>query len=614
MVQQPRRSPRPFLIAIVVAVALIVGLRLLTNRDSGSGSGSGGEPAAAQCDAGGITVAITASSEKAQLMKQLAADYMARRPQVDGRCVQIQVTSKASGAAMAALAKPAGWQESVDGPRPDVWTPASSGWVTLLEQRTATSDKPRLVPPQVQKIAASPLVIAMPRPMAEALGWPGRKLGWADLLDLARSGAGWGKFRHPEWGAFRLGKTNPNFSTSGLNATIGAYFAATGLANDLTARDIANPKTRAFVTGVERSVVHYGDTTLTFLSNLQRADDQGAGLTYISAVTVEEKSVWDYNQGNPTGDPATLGRHGKPKIPLVAIYPKEGTLLSDHPYVVLAAPWVDEAKRKAGGDFLAYLQGSGAQAKFQQFAFRDYRNRPGSLISDANGLSPKQPATLLSPPAPAVLNQLLRSWGDLRKRANVLLVIDTSGSMGEEVSGTGRNKLDLAKQAAVNSLAQFDSDDRVGLWMFSTKLDGDRDYRELVPIGPMAQRIPDGERRAVLRQRIESLPPAGGTGLYDTSLASFAFVREHQSPESINAVVLLTDGKNEDDGIPLPSLLDQLRSEQGAQSVRLFTIAYGDDADQATLKRIAEATSGAAYNSADPTSINQVFTAVISNF
>jgi Ca-activated chloride channel family protein len=614
VVQQPRRRSRAFVIAIAVAIALIVGLRLLTNRDSGSRSGSGANQAAASCGAGGVTVAVTASSEKAQLMKQLAADYTAGRPRVDGRCVQVQVTSKASGAAMAALARPTGWQESVDGPRPDVWTPASSGWVTLLEQRTATSDRPKLVPRDVPRIAASPLVIAMPRPMAEALGWPRKQLGWSDLLDLASSGAGWSKFGHPEWGAFRLGKTNPNFSTSGLNATIGAYFAATGLANDLTARDIANPKTRSFVTGVERSVVHYGDTTLTFLSNLQRADDQGAGLAYISAVTVEEKSVWDYNQGNPTGDPAMLGRHGKPRIPLVAIYPKEGTLLSDHPFVVLTAPWVDDAKRKAAASFLAYLQGGTAQAKFQQFAFRDYRNRPGSLVSEANGLSPKEPATLLSPPAPAVLDSLLRSWGDLRKRANVLIVMDTSGSMGEEVSGTGKTKLDLAKQAATSSLAQFDSDDQVGLWMFSTRLDGDRDYRELVPIGPMSQQIDGGQRRAVLRQRIENLPPQGGTGLYDTSLASFQFVRAHQRAESINAVVLLTDGKNEDNGISLQALLDQLRTEQGDQSVRLFTIAYGDDADQEKLRRIAETTNGAAYNSSDPTSINQVFTAVISNF
>ena len=89
-------------------------------------------------------------------MKQLAAGYMDEGHTVDGRCVRVQVTSKASGGAMAALAK--GWDEATDGPRPDVWTPASSGWVRLLEQRSLTADRPKLIPaqhPQDRRLAAS---------------------------------------------------------------------------------------------------------------------------------------------------------------------------------------------------------------------------------------------------------------------------------------------------------------------------------------------------------------------------------------------------------------------------------------------------------------------------
>jgi Ca-activated chloride channel family protein len=607
VVQQSRRSPRPFLIAIVVAVALIGGLRFLTTRGTTSGEGGGTGSAGGRCGGDAVTLAVTASSEKAQLMKQLAAGYMDEGHAVDGRCVRVEVTSKASGGAMSALAK--GWDEATDGPRPDVWTPASSGWVRLLEQRTLATDRPKLIPASIPKIAASPLVIAMPRPMAQALGWPKKQLGWTDLLELSRDDTGWARYGHPEWGQFRLGKTNPNFSTSGLNATIGAYFAATRLSSDLTEKDLSSPKTRKFVEGVERSVVHYGDTTLTFLSNLQRADDQGAGLSYVSAVAVEEKSVWDYNQGNPTGDPATLGRHPKPKIPLVAIYPKEGTLLSDHPWVVLTAPWVDDTKRKAGADLLAYLQAAGARAKFQEFAFRDGQAKPGPLVTEANGLLRDEPKALLSPPAPRVLDKLLQSWESLRKRANVLLVIDTSGSMGEQVAGTGESKLELAKQAARNSLSQFASGDQVGLWMFSTQLDGETDYRELVPVGPM-----DAQRRGQLSERIDGLQPGGGTGLYDTGLAAYRFVKDRASPDDINAVVLLTDGRNEDNGISVDNLLSQVRTEEGAQSVRLFTIGYGEDADLDTLRRISDTTNAAAYDSSDPTSIDQVFTAVVSNF
>ena len=54
----------------------------------------------------------------------------------------------------------------------------------------------------------TPVVIAMPEPMAKALGYPRTPIGFTEILDLARNAKGWGDFGHPEWGEFRLGKTN----------------------------------------------------------------------------------------------------------------------------------------------------------------------------------------------------------------------------------------------------------------------------------------------------------------------------------------------------------------------------------------------------------------------
>ena len=188
----------------------------------------------------------------------------------------------------------------------------------------------------------------MPKPMAEALGWPAKPLGWADVLSLTRDPRGWGGRGHAEWGAFKLGKTNPRLLHLGPERHHRRVLRRhRPLQRPDRAQDVADPKVVAYVRQLESSVVHYGDTTLTFLENLYSAAEAGRGLTYISAVTVEEKSVWDYNQGNPSGDPATLGKRGKPRVPLVAVYPKEGTLLSDNPYVVLTAEWVDAAKQKA---------------------------------------------------------------------------------------------------------------------------------------------------------------------------------------------------------------------------------------------------------------------------
>src|SRR5206468_5699050 len=125
---------------------------------------------------------------------------------------------------------------------------------------------------------------------------------------------------------FKLGKTNPGFSTSGLNELVAQADAAAGKTSGLSLEDLDNPAVEQFAEGVESAVVHYGDTTLTFLNNMYKADQRGTALSYVSAVAVEEKSVIDYNQGNPDGilDPGEQPR--PPRVPLVAIYPKEGTL------------------------------------------------------------------------------------------------------------------------------------------------------------------------------------------------------------------------------------------------------------------------------------------------
>ncbi|MBW3647692.1 MAG: substrate-binding and VWA domain-containing protein [Actinobacteria bacterium] len=596
------RSRVPLVVAALVGVVAVLAVRA-------AGTGEDSPPPTAQQDvpANCVALQLSASSEKAALLSQIAQGYAVDDGEADGKCARVLVTSKASGGATEALAR--GWDERIDGPRPDVWSPASGSWAGLLRQGTSGRDAPDLVGDgELASIAQTPLVIAMPKPMAETLGWPDTPLGWADVLQLARDPAGWGRFNKP-YGAFKLGKTNPNFSTSGLNATVGSYFAATGLSSDLQLTDLTKPAVVDYVRRVESAVVHYGDTTLTFLSNLQKADDVGQGLTYVSAVTVEEKSVWDYNQGNPTGDPATLGDHAKPKIPLVSIYPKEGTLFSDNPYVVLQADWVDDAKRAVAADFLAYVQSEGPQALFADAAFRSFDGKPGERIVPADGMLPAEPRAVLSPPSPPVLAQVQDSWERDRKRAKVLLVLDVSGSMGEQVGSQGASKLDLAKKAAISAVDLLAPDDQVSLWVFSTEQDGGKPYRELVDFGPAA------ERNGPIKAQIADLVPSGGTGLYATTRAAARSLSETFDAGRINAVVVLTDGRNEfpaDNSID--SLTRELSGEDADRTVRVFPIAYGDDADLGELTKIADASRAAAYDASDPASIDNVLTAVLSNF
>ncbi len=605
----------PLVLAGIFGVALIVAVRVFLGGDStsgGSGTFGDGEVPTSQATTaapeGCAEVVIAASSEKAALLGQLAAKYNTSSPQANGQCVAMRVTSKASGGAATALAK--GWDEDTDGPRPDVWTPASSSWAVLVEQQAAAADRPNVIPTKYSFVATTPLVIAMPQPMATALGWPKKQIGWADLAKLARDPKGWGAEGHPEWGRFKLGKTNPSFSTSGLNATIASFFAATGVSSDLTKKQVADPQTRAFVKGLESSVVHYGDTTLTFLENMYREAAAGKGMTYVSAVTVEEKSVLDYNLGNPSGDPATLGDEKPPEVPLAAIYPKDGTLLSDNPWLILTGDWVTATKKSAAADFLSWLQQPEQQHSFTQAGFRTFEGKPGDVINEDNGLLPAGAPNVLRPPSPAVLAAVADSWSELRKRAHVLFIMDVSGSMGEAVPGAGMSKLELARQAAAASLSGFAKDDEVGLWEFSTGLGGNGEpWLELVAVGPAKQSVP------AMKKAIAGMQPDGGTGLYATLRVAQRKMLADLSTKRINAIVLLSDGQNEyPEDTDLDSLTKALRGESVDTSVRVFPIGYGEGADPVALGAIADASRGKYYEANDPTSIQKVLTSVLSNF
>jgi Ca-activated chloride channel homolog len=224
---------------------------------------------------------------------------------------------------------------------------------------------------------------------------------------------------------------------------------------------------------------------------------------------------------------------------------------------------------------------------------------------------------VLAPPAPKVVAAALESWNAARKRSNVLAVYDVSGSMKEEVPGTGgRTKMDIVKEAAGQALALFAPETNLGTWVFSTNLVGNRDWAESVPIGPTNARLPDGKiRRQVLAEALARLQATNGdTGLYDTTLAAFRAVQRSYAPQRINIVVLLTDGINDDPsgGIDRAELLRRLKAEQDKERpVRVITIAYGANADAASLKMIADATGGLAFVSRDPRDILHVFTDAI---
>jgi Ca-activated chloride channel family protein len=599
------------LVGLVVLVALAggFGAYLLVNRPSG----------AEACGSGKLQLQVVADPDQAGLLQQAARDYASTDPLVGDRCVNVNVRSLDSPEATAALAT--GWTDQAAGPRPDVWVPAASTWATELQIQLQQSRRPNIIPSDHPSVATSPLVIAMPRPMAEALGWPARQLGWSDLATVLRNPTGWAAFGHPDWGPFKLGKTDPKLSEAGLGALLGAGASVMG-------QDAQNPtpaqlqskadQLGSMILQVSRSPGEETDTTGTLLANLQRADRTDKALRYVSAVPLAEKSVWDYNQGKAIDDPSNGSERAKPKVPLAAVYPREGTLQADYPWMVLRTPWVDDAKRAAASDFLLYLKSPAVQARFQAAGFRSARGQAGPEVSEGAGLLANQPTRVLPAPAPLVVGATLKAWDQTKRIANLLAVYDVSGSMAEPVPGTGKTKIDLAREAAAASLRLFTNESDIGTWEFSTHLQGSRDYRQTVPIRAIGSDIGGGKTQLqVLQHHLAALAATNGdTGLYNTTVAAYDYVKQHFAPDRLNLVVLMTDGRNDTQGgLTLSQVLQHLKAGQSDdKQVHILSFAYGKDADVPALSQISKATGGAVFTAPNAADIVRVFVTALANF
>ena len=201
------------------------------------------------------------------------------------------------------------------------------------------------------------------------------------------------------------------------------------------------------------------------------------------------------------------------------------------------------------------------------------------------------------------------SWATVRKSARVLLVMDVSGSMSADSGSGGKSKLELAKSAAASALDQLVDTDRVGFWTFTTDLPTPSTItREWVDVAPL------GQTRQAITAAIAGLTPLGGTPLYAATRLAADAMNATKDPAAINAVVVLTDGRNEFTDNDLNGLVDHLASGAQENGVRVFTIGYGADADQQALQQISEASRAAFYDASDPATIDKILPNVLSNF
>jgi Ca-activated chloride channel family protein len=528
-----------------------------------------------------ITLNVNVSTEKRDVVKELAKDFTDTRPVVDYRCGRVKVEALNSGEA-AEYFRTNGWRNT-EFSYPDVWLPSTSMWAAHVEHIVGED----LFDGEDDSITQSPLVIAMPRNQAEVVTKKYGNLDWSVLEKLSAPDFRWADLGHPEWGKFTMGKDKPTLSSSGLAATVAAHHAATGSPAELTLEDVDDDAVRTWLGGLERSVTHYSDDSVVFLDNLYREDENNEA-PYIEAMVMQEQLAYRYNTG------AFSDGRKAPKNPFVAFQPSDNPVVLDHPFFVVSHGDEDEQnKRQLAAQFREFLLDDEQQERFQEEGFRDSQGVATEKLATTVGSERELSTPSLRTPTGEVIDRILANWNEVRVRGKVHLLLDVSGSMGYPISKDDpRTKLDVVKSAVQGVLEKLDDEIKVSVWT----IDPESPIRE--PLEPA------GEVRDALIEKVNSLEPSGAesTPLFSVTRSAYEGLRGDSGKNEFRAIVLLTDGESQGESTSAEAeLFDTIASdaaredEDNGRSVHIFTVAYGEHAKKEVLEELATTTNGRMY-------------------
>ena len=164
------------------------------------------------------------------------------------------------------------------------------------------------------------------------------------------------------------------------------------------------------------------------------------------------------------------------------------------------------------------------------------------------------------------------------------------------------NKL-VSTQEALNSFVDQirGNRDRVGVIEFGSGL---KSYNLLAEM--------TDENRSVLKAQVSAMEAYGGTALIDGVAAAVEQIQQECSRGTINAIVVMTDGQENESSRSLDDLRELLEERNGFPVV-LFTIGFGDDVDGGMLQEIARL-GGGQFRTAGETDIEELYRIISTYF
>lgn len=478
-------------------------------------------------------------------------------PDAEGEagCLRPEIRATESAATAEQLATPGG-TAALD--RPDMWIPDSSIW---LDRVRSTNDKL----PAGRSVASSPVVLATTEKVASEAGWPERNPSWSELL----SGVGVAGTPEP------AGDAGAMFALMGIDQLKWSVIDRTRSIQALTKHTFA---------ASDKPYDHLPD---------------GKSQPTVATFPSSEQAVLQRNNDVQAGSAKSV----------VAAYPETTTPWLDYPAVVLDG--LPAAKRAAAERFQQVLSGPLAATTLAKHGFRD----PEGVLAGEGAADKRvhgEAGERVPPPDTRQVTTALQRWATFSAASRMIVALDVSGSMKAKVPGVPATRMQVALATIGEALRLLRPNTELTLWEFSTKRDGPKPYRELVPFKTMKEHIADGLPDQ-LGQLISG--PAGGTGLFDTTLAAVKKAQQNWDPAKLNLVLMVTDGANHNpQGISKQRLLSELENIVDPEKpTQVIFVGLGTQVDPEELADIARATGGQVHLKRDVREARELFYTILRN-
>jgi Ca-activated chloride channel homolog len=423
---------------------------------------------------------------------------------------------------------------------------ASGHYLSLLPKAG-----PRIV--AKQRIMVSPVIIGVKQSVADRFGWTNAStVTWKDIQAKAADGS------------FRFAMTNPAASNSGFTALIGVAAALSGSSDSIDTGNIDKAALRGFFKG----------QTLTAGSSGFLADAYIRDQDSVDGLVNYESILMGLNAG------------GKLREPLVLVYPSEGIVTSDYPFMLL-----NPDKREAFDKVTTYLRTPEVQTRIM----RETSRRPAVA---GVPLDPKFGSqTLIDLPFPArleTIDGLITAYLDeVRRPASAVFVLDVSSSMdGQRLDDlkASMKALTGTDDTITGRFARFRAREDVTIITFAGQVIDTRTFT-------IDDTDPDGPDMTAIRDYIDGLTTFPATAIYSGVEAAYEVVAREQGedPDRLYSIVLMTDGENNAGIEPDQFERDYAALDAAVKAVHVYPVLFGESSEDA-MSRIAALTGGTLFD------------------